>query len=75
MMPFPLRAPEGRLSWILVHEQLCLVDYACHECRGQMKILAAILEAKAIQKILIHLRIPHKPPDLAPARIFTRMSF
>ena len=50
MMPFPLRAPEGRLSWILVHEQLGLVDDACHECRGQMKILAAILEAKPFRK-------------------------
>jgi len=47
----------------------------CNDCGGEMKIIAAIMETKAIKKILTHLKLPHKPPDLAPSRIAMQMSF
>lgn len=40
-----------------------------------MKILCAILEAGAIRKILSHLGLPHKPPDIAPSMLDSQMSF
>ena len=41
----------------------------CVDCGGPLKIVSAILESNAIKSILTHLRLPDKPPDLAPARI------
>ncbi len=65
-----------RKSWAELLARVFGIDVnTCHECGGQMKIVAAILETRAIQKILIHLRIPHKPPDLAAPRVSMQMSF
>ena len=47
----------------------------CDACGGEMKIIAAILEKEVIHKILGHLDLPTQPPDLAPARLPSQMSF
>lgn len=47
----------------------------CHHCGGPWKIIAAILEPHAIKSILTHLRLPDKPPDLAPSRIPEQIQF
>ncbi len=41
----------------------------CVDCGGPLKIVSAILEPHAIRSILTHLRLPDKPPELAPALI------
>ena len=41
----------------------------CVDCGGPLKIVSAILEPHAIKSILTHLRLPDKPPDLAPPQI------
>ena len=41
----------------------------CVDCGGPLKVVSAILEPNAIRSILTHLRLPDKPPDLAPAQI------
>jgi hypothetical protein len=47
----------------------------CSHCAGELKIIAAIIEVAAIRKILGHLGLPDKPPDIAPARLPTQLSF
>ena len=37
-------------------------------CRGELKIIAAILERPVIEKILTHLALQARAPPLAPAR-------
>ena len=40
----------------------------CPNCGGELKIIAAILEAPVIEKILTHLRLQARAPPRAPAR-------
>ncbi len=47
----------------------------CADCGGPLKIVSAILEPNAIKNILTHLRLPDKPPDLAPARLSEQAQF
>ena len=47
----------------------------CADCGGPLKIVSAILEPHAIKAILTHLRLPDKPPELAPARIPEQSQF
>ena len=47
----------------------------CVDCGGPFKIIAAILEPHAIKSILTHLKLPDKPPGLAPARIPEQTQF
>jgi hypothetical protein len=45
----------------------------CPHCGGKLRIIAAILQRQAIEKILNHLGIESQPPPRAPAR--GQMSF
>jgi hypothetical protein len=45
------------------------------QVRGELKIVAAIVETGAIRKILGHLGLPDIPPLIAPARLSPQMSF
>ena len=47
----------------------------CEDCGGPIKIVSAILEPHAIKSILNHLRLPDKPPGLAPSRIPEQFHF
>ena len=40
----------------------------CELCGGPRKLLAAILEADVIRKVLAHLGLATEPPPVAPAR-------
>ncbi len=40
----------------------------CPNCGGDLKIIAAILEAPVIEKILTHLGLQARAPPRAPAR-------
>jgi len=45
------------------------IDMAhCPNCGGRLKIIAAILEQPAIEKILSHLGLQARAPPRAPAR-------
>ena len=39
----------------------------CEDCGGPIKIVSAILDPNAIKAILTYLRLPDKPPGVAPA--------
>ena len=65
-----------RKSWAELLARVFNIDMkTCHLCGGEFKIISAILESTAIRKILVHLGLPDEPPDIAPARIPSQMSF
>jgi hypothetical protein len=48
---------------------------ACQHCGGKLRILAAIQTPEAIRRILGWLRLPSKPPPLAPAVVEAEFEF
>ena len=65
-----------RYGWTELLARVFAIDMeGCPRCGGEFKVIAAIIEAGAIRKILTHLDLPFRPPDIAPARISTQLSF
>ena len=64
------KAPDkSRMSWAKLLKRVFDIDMEnCAQCGGKMKLLAAVRDAEAIEKILKHLGQPFKPPDIAPAQ-------
>ena len=40
----------------------------CPACGGDMKIISFITMPSAVERILLHLDLPHRPPRVSPAR-------
>jgi len=60
----------------MTHKLLKVFDITqCQFCRGEVKVVAAILEKAAIEKILNHLGLPTEPPVIHPARPPPQTSF
>lgn len=60
---------ESRTSWAKLLNRVFNIDITqCQFCHGEVKVVAAILERKAIEKILNHLGLPVDPPVIHPAR-------
>ena len=60
---------KSSLSWAKLLNRVFKVDVTkCQFCHGKVKVLAAILERAAIEKILNHLALPVEPPIIKPAR-------
>jgi hypothetical protein len=58
-----------RLSWARLLKRVFDVDLEhCPNCGGELKIIAAILEAPVIEKILTHLGLQARAPPRSPAR-------
>ncbi len=58
-----------RLSWAKLLKRVLEIDMEhCPNCGGQLKIIAVILEAPVIEKILTHLGLQARAPPRAPAR-------
>jgi hypothetical protein len=65
-----------RKSWAELLARVFNIDMkSCPLCNGEFKIVAAIIETGAIKKILTHMGLPYEPPDIAPARFPSQMSF
>lgn len=65
-----------RIAWAELLARVFAIDMThCLECGGDLKPIAAILELVVIRKILNHLGLPEKPPDITPARRSPQMSF
>jgi hypothetical protein len=67
--PTPQRPARAQRWAELLARVFGLDTEKCEDCGGPIKIVSAILEPFAIKAILMHLRLPDKPPELAPARI------
>ena len=58
-----------RLSWAKLLKRVFEIDMEhCPNCGGELKIIAAILEAPVIEKILKHLGLQARAPPRGPAR-------
>jgi hypothetical protein len=58
-----------RMSWAMLLKRVFGIDIStCFSCQGKVKVIAALLEKNAIQKILKHLNLPTEPPFIHPAR-------
>ena len=71
------KKPIRRIGWAELLARVFSIDMNhCPNCGSEnFKPMAAILEISAIRKILGHLGIPDKPPDISPARLSPQMSF
>jgi Putative transposase len=65
----PAHGRPMRLGWAKLLKRVFNLDLThCPHCGGQLKIVAAILQRQAIDKILNHLGLDPQPPPRAPAR-------
>ena len=59
----------ARISWARLPKRAFQIDLEhCPNCDGQLKIIAAILEALVIDRILRHLGLEARAPPRVPAR-------
>ncbi len=57
------------MSWAKLLKRVFELDLEhCPNCGGELKIIAAILEAPVIEKILAHLGLQARGPPRTPAR-------
>ena len=57
------------LSWAKLLRRVFDLDLAhCPNCGGELKSIAAILQAQVIEKVLTHLGLQARAPPCAPAR-------
>ena len=65
-----------RMGWAELLSRVFAIEMKqCPHCLGELKLISAIVEPGAIRKILRHLDLPDKPPEIVPARISPQMSF
>ena len=58
-----------RISWARLLKRVFQIDLEhCPNCGGELKIIAAILEASVIGRILTHLGLQARAPPRVPAR-------
>lgn len=58
-----------RLGWARLLRRVFELDLDhCPYCRGELKIIAAVLEAPAIERILTYLGLQAPAPPRTPAR-------
>jgi len=60
----------GRASrWARLMKRVFEIDVlVCDPFGGRRRIIAFVTETAVVQKILVHLGLPHEPPPIAPAR-------
>jgi hypothetical protein len=71
-LPEDTKAAQGRpmrLGWAKLLKRVFNLDLEhCPNCGGELKVIAAILERPAIEKILTHVGLDARPPPRSPAR-------
>ncbi len=63
--------PLAPLSWAERLKRVFKIDIElCPNCGGRLRVIAAITEPNAIQKILDHVHQQQAPPRLPPSRVY-----
>ena len=58
-----------RIAWAKLLKRVFDIDISkCFTCQGPVKVIAAVQDPAVIARILEHLKMPQKPPFIAPAR-------
>jgi hypothetical protein len=66
---------RGRYPWAELLRRVLEIDvFVCPNCAGARRLLAAILDRAAIERVLRAMGLPHEAPELAPARAPCRRS-
>ena len=61
--------PARTSRWARLMKRVFEIDVlVCDHCGGRRRIIAFVSETAVVQKILVHLGLPHEPPPIAPAR-------
>jgi len=59
----------ARIGWTRLLKRVFQIDLEhCPNCGGELKIIAAIMEAPVIERILTHLGLQARAPPRTPAR-------
>jgi hypothetical protein len=65
----PKQPSRARRRWAELLKRVFLVDVLdCPRCHGRMRVIAAVMQAEATEKILRHLGLPAEPPRILPPR-------
>jgi hypothetical protein len=69
-------SPCYRINWARLLKRVFKSELAaCPDCGGELKIIAAITQPSAINKLLTHFGLPTHPPPRAPAKLLLAHSF
>lgn len=69
-------SPRYRINWARLLKRVFKSDIAaCPDCGGELKIIAAITQPSAINKLLTHFGLPTRAPPRAPAKFSLLHSF
>jgi len=64
------------MNWARLVKRVFKSDLAvCPDCGGELKIIAAITQPSAINKLLTHFSLPTRAPPRAPAKFSLPHSF
>jgi len=67
--PPPAPGSRQRIPWAELLRRVFAIDVLrCARCGGRRAVLAFISEPAVVDKILLHLGLPARPPPRAPAR-------
>jgi hypothetical protein len=64
----PIRRPSRMLWAQLLARFYEVLPLLCPACCGEMKIISFITLPSTVERILLHLDLPHQPPCVSPAR-------
>ena len=65
----PKRPSPSRFAWAqLLAPIFEVLPLLCPACGGEMRIVAFLADPPVVKAILLHLGLPHRPPQLTPAR-------
>ena len=63
------RSRSSRILWAQLLARIYeVLPLLCPVCGGEMKIISFITLPSTVQRILLHLDSPHRPPRVSPAR-------
>lgn len=67
--PPPRSRSPSRIPWARLLARIYqILPLLCPSCGGQTRIVSFLTEPATVQRILLHLDLPHRPPPVAPAR-------
>lgn len=74
--PAPPSPSSDPYSWSALMRRVFRIDVLhCTHCGGRRKLIAFITNPPDIRRILLHLKLPVDPPEVAPARPPPQLDF
>ena len=68
-MPATPRSRPSRMLWAQLLTRIYeVLPLLCTACGGEMRIISFITLPSTVERILLHLDLPHRPPRVSPAR-------